>query len=155
MECANGISWAPRIEPTAVAPPADAEYDERAEKAAEWLKRVGIRGTAFERQLADIDSQLAQDEATQFELGLTALGELLGFEAKRPPTRQAGPDSAWRDREKLWLLFEAKTEEQPQHGISVRVVRQALTHRDWVRNQLGWSEPERSDNVHRLAQTDD
>ena len=142
-ECANRISWTPRIEPTAVASPADAEYDERAEKAAEWLKRVGIRGLAFERQLAEIKSQLAQDEATQFELGLTALGELLGFEAVRPAGR-AGPDSAWRDREKLWLLFEAKTEELPQHGISVRVVRQALTHRDWVRNQLGWSEPERS-----------
>ena len=143
MECANGISWVPRIEPTAVAPPADAEYDERAEKAAAWLKRVGIRGTAFERQLAEIDSQLAQDEATQFELGLTTLGELLGFEAKRPGG-QAGPDSAWRDREKLWLLFEAKTEELPQHDISVRVVRQAGTHRNWVRNQLGWSEPEHS-----------
>ena len=33
-ECANRISWAPRIEPTAVASPAAAEYNERAERAA-------------------------------------------------------------------------------------------------------------------------
>jgi len=49
-----------------------------------------------------------------------------------------------REGEKLWLLFEAKTEEQPQGVVSPREVRQANTHHAWVRNQLGWQEPERS-----------
>jgi hypothetical protein len=74
---------------------------------------------------------------------LTALGELLGFEAVRPAA-QADPDSAWRDGEKLWLLFEAKTQGLAQNAVAPQEVRQAATHHDWVRNQLGWPEPERS-----------
>jgi hypothetical protein len=60
------------------------------------------------------------------------------------PGGQAEPDSAWRDGEKLWLLFEAKTEERPENPISPREVRQAGTHHEWVRNQLSWPLPERS-----------
>jgi hypothetical protein len=141
--CATGISWVPRIEPTASAPQAGAEYDERAERAANKLRRLGIRGLAFEEKLAEIEGQLALDDATRFELGLTALGELLGFESVRP-AGQADPDTAWREGEHLWLLFEAKTEELAQNAVSPRETRQANTHHDWVLNQLGWPEPERS-----------
>lgn len=141
--CASTLSWVPRIDLTALPPRVGVEHDERAERAADKLKRLGIRGLAFENKLAEIDAQLAQDDATAFELGLTALGELLGFEAVHP-SGQAEPDSAWRDGEKLWLLFEAKTGERPQNPVSPAEVRQAGTHHEWVRNQLGWSLPERS-----------
>ena len=49
----------------------------------------------------------------------------------------------WRDGERLWILFEAKTEELPANAVSASEVRQAGTHYDWVRNQFGWPEPER------------
>jgi hypothetical protein len=144
--CARTLSWVPRID-LAGPPGAGGEHDERAERAADKLKRLGIRGVAFERKLAEIEAQLDQDKATPFELGLTALGELLGFEAAHPGG-QAEPDSAWRDDERdderLWLLFEAKTEERPENPISPSEVRQAGTHHEWVRSQLGWFEPERS-----------
>jgi hypothetical protein len=140
--CARTLSWVSRVD-LAAAPRAGVEHNERAERAADKLKRIGIRGVAFEGKLAEIEAQLGQNEATPFELGLTALGELLGFEAVHPGG-QAEPDSAWRDGERLWLLFEAKTGERPENPISPGEVRQAGTHHEWVRNQLGWPEPERS-----------
>src|SRR6266540_749157 len=140
---ARMLRWRPRIEPTSPPPPAAAEFDERAERAAEKLRRLGIRGLGFEHKLAEIERQLGQDEATQFELGLKELGELLGFEAERP-NGTAPPDGAWRDGQRLWLLFEAKTEERPENPVSVTEARQAASHHDWIKAQLGWEEPERS-----------
>lgn len=140
---ARMLRWRPRIEPTSPRLPAAAEYDERAERAAEKLRGLGIRGLGFERKLAEIERQLANDKATQFELGLKELGELLGFEAERP-IGTAPPDGAWRDGERIWLLFEAKTEERAENPISVAEVRQAGSHYDWVKGRLGWEEPERS-----------
>src|SRR5207244_3837863 len=72
---ARMLRWRPRIEPKAPPLSAAAEYDERAERAAEKLRRLGIRGLGFERKLAAIERQLGQDDATQFELGLEELGE--------------------------------------------------------------------------------
>jgi hypothetical protein len=74
---------------------------------------------------------------------LKELGELLGFEAERP-SGNAPPDGAWRDGQQVWLLFEAKTEERPENAVSVSEARQAASHHDWVRAQLGWDRPERS-----------
>lgn len=138
---ARMLRWRPRIEPKAPPLPAAAEYDERAERAADKLRRLGIRGLGFEHKLAEIERQLGEDNATQFELGLKELGELLGFEAERP-SGTAPPDGAWRDDQRLWLLFEAKTEERPENPVSVTEARQAASHYDWVKAQLGWEEPE-------------
>lgn len=143
LACARGISWMPRIEPTGVTSHVGAEYDERGGRAADKLSRLGIRGLAFEKKFAEIEAQLKHDDATQFEIGLAVLGELLGFEAVRPDS-DADPDSVWREGEKLWLLFEAKTEELATNRVSPREVRQALTHYEWVRNSLGWQEPSHS-----------
>lgn len=140
------LRWRPRVEPKAPPLPAAAEFDERAERAADKLRRLGIRGLGFEHKLGEIEKQLAQDNATQFELGLRELGELLGFEAERP-TGTAAPDGAWRDGQRVWLVFEAKTEERPENQVSVSEARQAASHYDWVKAQLGWDEPERSLSV--------
>jgi hypothetical protein len=53
-ECARTLSWVPRIELAAPLPLVGAEHDERAERAADKLKRLGIRGLAFEAKLAEI-----------------------------------------------------------------------------------------------------
>jgi hypothetical protein len=140
---ARMLRWRPQIEPKAPPLRAATEFDERAERAADKLRRLGIRGLGFEHKLAEIEKQLAQDEATPFELSLRELGELLGFEAERP-TGTASPDGAWRDGATLWVLFEAKTEERPENPVSVTEARQAASHYDWVKAQLGWEEPERS-----------
>jgi len=140
---ARMLHWRPRIEPRTPPLPASAEYDERAERAAEKLRRLGIRGLGFERKLTEIERELSQDDATQFELGLRELGEILGFESERP-TGTASPDGAWRDGQQIWLLFEAKTEEQPHNPVSVSEARQAASHYDWVKGQLNWEEPELS-----------
>jgi hypothetical protein len=124
--CARTLSWVPRIDLAAPPPRAGVEHDERAQRAADKLKRLGIRGVAFEGKLAEIEAQLGQDEATPFELGLAALGELLGFEAMHPGG-QAEPDSAWRDGERLWLLFEAKTRSAPRTRRRARSVRRVRT----------------------------
>lgn len=140
---ARMLRWRPRVEPRAAPLPAAAEFDERAERAAGKLRQLGIRGLGFEHKLVEIERQLGQDEATQFELGLRELGELLGFEAERP-AGTAAADGAWRDGERLWLLFEAKTEERPENQVSVSEARQAASHYDWVKRQLAWEQPERS-----------
>jgi hypothetical protein len=140
---ARMLRWRPRVEPRAAPLPPAEEFDERAERAADKLRRLGIRGLGFEGKLSAIGRQLAEDDATQFELGLRELGELLGFEAERP-AGTAAADGAWRDGERLWLLFEAKTEERPENEVSVSEARQAASHYDWVKGQLGWEEPESS-----------
>lgn len=137
------LRWRPRIEPKTPPLQAAAEYDERAERAADKLRRLGIRGVGFERKLADFEHQLGQDDATQFELALKELGELLGFEAERP-NGDGAPDGVWRDGERLWLIFEAKTEVRAESPVSIKEVRQAASHHDWVRSELDWEEPERS-----------
>jgi hypothetical protein len=140
---ARRLRWRPRIEPAVPPPPAAAEYDERAERAADKLRRLGIRGLGFERKLAEIESQLEQDGATDFELGLKEVGDLLGFDAERP-SGSAAPDGAWRGGERTWLLFEAKTEERAENPVSVAEARQAASHHDWVRGTLRWEQPEHS-----------
>jgi hypothetical protein len=140
---ARMLRWRPRIEPREIALAPASEYDARAERAAEKMRVLGIRGLGFETKLAKIEAQLAQDSATLFELGLKELGELLGFEAERPPGT-APPDGAWRDGERLWVIFEAKTEERPENAVSVSEARQAASHHDWIKAELGWEEPSRS-----------
>jgi hypothetical protein len=137
------LRWMPRVEPRQVIPPADAEYDSRAERAAEKLRRLGIRGRGFEQRIADFEAKLNDDRATQFELGLAELGELLGFESVRP-TGSAAPDAAWRDDTRLWVIFEAKSEESSDNAVSVSEARQAGSHHDWVRGNVGWEEPAHS-----------
>lgn len=123
--------------------PPTTDFDSRAARAAETLYGLGIRGLGFEKQVAEIEAQIASDEATPFELGLESVGRLLGFESVRP-NAVADPDGAWRDDERDWLLFEAKTEEKAANPLSVGEVRQAGTHRDWVKNNLLWEQPARA-----------
>lgn len=141
---AGRLRWRPQFSrATEARTTASGEDDlllDRAKTAVAKLRRLGIRGDRFERHLAECQARLDSDEAPQFEEGLRLLGELLGFEAVRP-SGHAQPDSAWRDGERLWLIFEAKTEEGADDPLSVATVRQALTHQGRVAGDLGWPEP--------------
>jgi len=138
--CATPLRWTPRWIAEPVIPATDSGADARASRAASTLRDLGIRGSRFESALAETVHNLGQDEASRFEEGLKSLGQMLGFESVRP-NGQADPDSAWRDGDLLWLLFEAKTEERPDTPLSAATVRQALTHSEWVENVLGWEVP--------------
>jgi hypothetical protein len=77
--------------------------------------------------LAQISEQLKRDEHEAFHTGLFGLGQLLGFEAYRTAA-PGGPDGIWLEGSRLWLVFEAKTEERSDTPISAEAVRQAETH---------------------------
>lgn len=140
---ASASPWLPVFDACPPAPAPGPEFDRRARRAADNLRRLGIRGRGFEDKVALILSQLAQSSATAYELGLLELGSLLGFEAARP-NAEADPDVAWRDGAKLWLVFEAKTDESANRPLSADDVRQAETHTRWIERELGWEEPERA-----------
>jgi DEAD/DEAH box helicase len=140
-DCAKSALWHPRLGTLASEPPKIQAATQRAVRATARLAALGMRGKRFEEHLDILRRQLEQTDANPFELGLLDLGLLLGFEAVRPGGR-AQPDSVWRDEDSYWLIFEAKTEEAAADPVSPSEVRQALTHQDWVRTQLGWAPPE-------------
>jgi len=100
----------------------------------------------FEQRILEFEERLGQDTATPFELALETLGQLLGYESVRR-TDPAAPDTSWRDGDKIWFVFEAKSEENRNNPISATEVRQALTHPTWVRENLGWEEPSEKINM--------
>ena len=138
--CARELPFVPRLAVADAAPAPGAEYDLRAERAAQVLQRLQLRGRRFEQRIAEFLEQINDDAATQLELGLQTLGALLGFESLRP-NEQADPDGIWRDEERHWLLFEAKTEVQAGRPVSADEIRQAATHKQWALNRYEWPEP--------------
>lgn len=139
---AKRLRWRPNLPAAPVPLSKDEALALRAETAALWLRRRA-RSPKLERELNKLESDLAQTDATRFELGLLLLGELLGFEAERPAAT-ADPDGAWRDGVAVWLLFEAKTEERSDREISATEVRQANTHVNWIRSNYAWPDPEQT-----------
>lgn len=140
---ARRLQWTPRVDVAEAVQVAGSEFDTRADNAAATLLNLGVRGHKFERTIAELEQRLAQTAATPFELGLEALGKLLGFESVRP-NKTADPDCVWCDGERLWLIFEAKTDERAENPISADAVRQADSHHRWVASELGWPEPAES-----------
>lgn len=138
--CARALSFVPRIAIADAAPAPGAEYELRADRAAEALLRLHLRGRRFEERIAGFVERINDDAATPFELGLQTLGELLGFESIRP-NEQADPDGIWRDEERQLFLFEAKTEVAEGRAVSADEVRQATTHKQWAINRYEWPEP--------------
>jgi hypothetical protein len=151
--CARALSFVPRVEVAEAAPAPGADYDLRADRAAQELQRLHLRGRRFERRIAEFLERINDDASTPFELGLQTLGELLGFESVRPNER-ADPDGIWRDEERQWLLFEAKTEVQAGRAVSAEDVRQATTHKQWAMNRYEWPEPATATTLLVTSQTD-
>lgn len=144
--CARTLSFVPRIAVADPAPTVGVEYELRADRAAQALLRLHIRGRVFEPRIAEFVERIKHDAATPFELGIETLGQLLGFESVRP-NEQADPDGIWRDDTRQWFLFEAKTEVNAAHAVDAEQVRQASTHQQWAANRYGWAEPEAAATV--------
>ena len=84
---------------------------------------------------------LASREPSVFHQGLATLGEVSGFEVWRDDNSAACPDVAWRDDDRLWLLFEAKTLQEAELPLAARDVRQANSHDNWMQARQGWAPP--------------
>jgi hypothetical protein len=135
------LRWRPALADATVPQSQDDALAVRAAVALSWL-RDRCRSPKLERELTKLETGIQSDEAVGFELGIAALGKLLGFEAERPAS-EADPDGAWKDGSRLWVVWEAKSEELPTGKISVTEVRQANSHPDWIRHHYAWPEPEK------------
>jgi len=119
---------------TSIGPEAEG-LDTRAIRLAGELQAIS-RSPRADRQVEDLEGWLQSDSASEFELGLERMGRMLGFDAVRPHL-PAAPDSAWRDSD-THILWEAKSEQDENGGVSARSVRQANTHPTWVERELDW-----------------
>jgi hypothetical protein len=95
-------------------------------------------GNKFEAELAKVRSALALiDTGTpkQAEVGVRALGELLGFTSTRPDNDQGtAPDVLWRDEEQpRQFAFELKTDKQTPATYYKKDISQAHDHLMWLK----------------------
>jgi len=101
------------------------------EKIQNMIKKLGGAGTRFGKELNKIEQLINIDRSNRFEMGLTKMGELLGFKTEQP-IGEGVPDSIWYLSDKILLLFEAKSEESEEGGISKRTCLQATGHYNWT-----------------------
>ncbi|MYN66257.1 MAG: DEAD/DEAH box helicase [Acidobacteria bacterium] len=115
-------------------PPNDVEHGRVAEAVYSRLEEMGFVGPHFEQQMSAFEAALASTAAETFEPALSLLGRLLGWEAYKP-LGDGRPDSVWLLGDQLAIAFEAKSGEKPEGGISIKTVRQALTHAATVKSE--------------------
>jgi hypothetical protein len=136
---ARKLRWFPRFdadpEQLAVGP----EYDPRAARATEWIRQLNTRRARFDTTITQMRDDVDNSEPSTFHQGVATLGQALGFEVWRDDNSTACPDVAWRDEDRLWILFEAKTLQKPELPLGANDVRQANSHDNWVEAQLGWN----------------
>lgn len=105
------------------------------EAVASRLIEMGLLGSRFDKAATEMEDHLASTESTEFELGLLGMGRMLGWDATRPKESGA-PDGVWQIVDKLVLLFEAKTDEDPKSGVSKSTLLQAGGHYKWTKAKL-------------------
>jgi hypothetical protein len=135
---ARMLRWFPRFEGALQAPPVGPEHDARAERATAWLRNVNTRRRRFEETVTRLRDQVASRDPSVFHQGVELLGQALGFEVWRDDGRPACPDVAWRDDERLWVLYEAKTLQDANKSLPANDVRQANSHDNWIEAEEGW-----------------
>ncbi|MFE3845926.1 DEAD/DEAH box helicase family protein [Thermoplasmatota archaeon] len=81
------------------------------EKIQENLSNLGGIGTLFEKKIDEIKELINKNDSKPFELGLTELGKLLGFEAYHPKV-DSYPDSVWRLGDRFAMIFEEKSDDR-------------------------------------------
>jgi Rad3-related DNA helicase len=97
------------------------------------LQQWGISGGKFARKLDEVRSNIESKEFNTFESGLASLGKMLG--AKTHQWKEDGsPDGLWIFGDWCAFVFEAKTDEKPDSGISLSTVTQAGRHEVRVRS---------------------
>lgn len=105
----------------------------QAENIEDIISSLGLIGGRFEKNVNEFLDLIKSDDGEKFEKGLKKLGDFLGFESERP-NGDGVPDGIWILRD-LILGFEAKSDEDKEHSISISTCRQALGHKDWIRDK--------------------
>ncbi|MFF4227991.1 DEAD/DEAH box helicase [Streptomyces sp. NPDC001820] len=123
---AVGTTWLKEVQPL---PSATYDSDPVDEKGVEGVLAL-LSGrlsssVKFENQSATMLANLNQREATKYEQGVVALGQLLGSEAFKPPGKGRA-DAAWI-WEAFWMTVEAKSEQDSEGLLSMEYVRQTNT----------------------------
>jgi hypothetical protein len=103
-----------------------------AERIQDRLRSIGYHGGGLRRRGATLESRLEGTDHALWEEGLTQLGTLLGFDATHPGQTN-DPDSVWIASERLAIVWEVKSEEEPDGEIGARTAQQAAGHERWVR----------------------
>ena len=106
-----------------------------AENIQENIIKFGLTGPNFEEKIGGIENFISVDTPKKFEEGVTKLGELLGFVTNHPSS-QAAPDSVWRISDSILIIFEAKSDENKEGGISVSTCREANNHYNWAKSLI-------------------
>ncbi len=134
-----GSVWLREIQTIAANAVENEPCDETAIDNILSLRTGAFRSAAtFSSRAQTMLGQLAQDQASPYELGLLELGRLLGAESFKP-TGQGQADSAWI-WEGLWISVEAKSE-QTTDRLSMEYVRQANTHLASITHDRGVEDP--------------
>lgn len=139
ISASRGNSWFVRLRGRAAAgvvASADELDTVAIEAATTRLLAFPSVGTRFENAIQRLRILLTTTEATKFEQGLQILGQFLGYDASNPSGERAAPDSVWHIDRRLFVVFEAKSDEDPKKQVSPKDARQAGTHGNWVRSNL-------------------
>ena len=102
--------------------------------------RGQLRPDRVTADLTKMREDLAQDDSTAYEGGLTALGTFLGAEASKPKGK-GRCDSAWIWNTAMWMTVEAKSEQHPDGLLPLHDVRQANTQLDQLAHDRGMDHP--------------
>lgn len=126
------VSWFPyairSLEAVAEEPAVDVERTALAvEGIINTLQRLGATGPRFNRKLNEVESLLQKTQASQFDFGMRELGLLLGYSSQKPPGEGA-PDACWHLENNILFVFEGKSDENPDAGISIDTCRQTQGH---------------------------
>lgn len=117
------------------------QFDDSAEvlPIQEWFLEVNsllqkwrIIGSSFARKVSETQNDIENNDAKIFERGLATLGKMLGASSHQW-TDDGAPDGLWIFGNWHAFVFEAKTDENPEGGISLDTVRQSRTHEQRVR----------------------
>ena len=99
-------------------------------------------GNKFEEEFSKLRQALELIETgspNQAEVGVRALGEILGYTATRPDNDEGtGPDVLWRDEVSLRMVgFELKTDKGEQATYFKKDISQGHDHLEWMKQNHG------------------
>ena len=104
------------------------------EEIGNLLTEWEVVGHRFAKGLRDARGDIDSDEAKRFERGLALLGRMVGCRT-RHWTGNGEPDVLWVFVDGSAVVFEAKSEENPLHAVSLAAVRQVGSHPTFVRSK--------------------
>lgn len=110
---------------------------ERLETVLDSLGTIHDRKYDAEEK-AIMEAILQNKDGKLFEAGQERLGRLLGYNASNSDD-DAAPDPWWIADDTICFVFEDHAEGDPATVFSARKARQAASHPDWIRENLGLS----------------